>query len=186
MVVKNPQIPDKFALRFQMTGLKEFRINIAGLSNKVHEFDYHIGRSFFESFKSELLEDADLNVKVLLDKHETFLDANFSIKGGVWLICDRSLDKFEERLEISGRILFKYADRTEEISEDIMNIHRDTEALDLSQFIFDFIGTSLPMKRLHPRFRDEAVEGEGKIVWSSGSPEESETDPRWEKLKNIK
>ncbi|MFZ9981384.1 MAG: YceD family protein [Cyclobacteriaceae bacterium] len=168
-----------------MTGLKEFRINIAGLSNKIHEFDYHIGKSFFESFKSELVQDADLTIKVLLDKHETFLDADFSILGNVSLICDRSLDSFEERLEINGRILFKYADRTEEISEEIMHIHRDTEALDLSQFIFDFIGTSLPMKRLHPRFRDEAEEGEGKIVWSSGSAEEPETDPRWEKLKNL-
>lgn len=168
-----------------MTGLKEFKINIVGLSEKVHEFDYHIGKPFFESFKSELAEDADLNVKVLLDKHETFLDAKFSIRGSVTLVCDRSLEPFEEQLDITGRILFKFADRTEEISEDIMHIHRDTEAVDLSQSIYDFIGTSLPMKRLHPRYRDEQEEGEGKIVWSSGPGEEPETDPRWDKLKNL-
>lgn len=168
-----------------MAGIKEFKINIVGLSDKVHEFEYHIGKAFFENFKSKPAEDADLDIKVLLDKHETFLDANFNIRGKVTLICDRSLEPFEEPLDISGRILFKYADRTEEISEDIVNIHRDTEALDLSQYIYDFIGTSLPMKRLHPRFRDEQEEGEGKIVWSSGSAEEPETDPRWDKLKNL-
>ena len=173
-------------LIFESVRVKAFRINIVGLSNKVHEFDFQIGKAFFDEFGNSLAEDADLEVKILLDKHETFLDAKFRILGTVVLTCDRSLEQFEEHLDITSRILFKYADRTEEISEDIVNIHRDTESLDMSQFIYDIIGTSLPMKRLHPRFRDEDSEGDGKIVYRSVGSDEPPIDPRWEKLKNLK
>ena len=173
-------------LIFESARVKEFRINIVGLSNKVHEFDFQIGKAFFEKFGTSPAEDANLEVKILLDKHETFLDAEFRISGTVVLTCDRSLEPFEEHLDITSRILFKYADQTEEISEDIVHIHRDTASLDMSQYVYDIIGTSLPMKRLHPKFRDEEPEGEGKIIYQSGGSDEPQIDPRWEKLKNLK
>jgi len=132
--------------------VKAFRINIVGLSNKVHEFDFEVKKSFFNDFGGDLVEDADLNVKVNLDKHETFLDAEFQVTGKVMLVCDRSLEHFEESLSIQGRILFKYAAESEEISDDIVHIAHDTATLDLSQYIYDLVGTSLPMKRVHPRF----------------------------------
>jgi len=168
--------------------VKAFRINIVGLSNKVHEFDFEVKKSFFNDFGGDLVEDADLNVKVNLDKHETFLDAEFQVTGKVMLVCDRSLEHFEESLSIQGRILFKYAAESEEISDDIVHIAHDTATLDLSQYIYDLVGTSLPMKRVHPRFRDEEEDESeaGKIVYTSGSSEEAVTDPRWEKLKSLK
>lgn len=166
--------------------MKAFRINIVGLSNKIHEFDFQVDKSFFIEFNSELIEDAELEVKVRLDKHETFLDAEFKISGKVSMTCDRSLEQFEEPLLIEGRILFKYASQTEEISDDIMHIAHDTDTIDLSQYIYDMIGTSMPMKRLHPRFRNEDDSEEGSIVYSSGSTEDVAVDPRWEKLKSLK
>ena len=73
-------------------------------------------------------------------------------------------------------------------------IHRESESLELGQYIFEFIALDVPMKKLHPRFEDEEEDDEavGKIIYSSaasddGEPgEEGSTDPRWDILKKLK
>ena len=45
------------------------------------------------------------------------------------------------------------------------------------------------MKRLHPRFKDENDEREGKIIYSSQddtTDEQHDIDPRWQQLKKLK
>lgn len=169
--------------------METYSVNIIALSNRIHHFSYEVGDEFFRRFGTDLVSSGSFNVEVALNKHETFIEATFSIKGKASLICDRSLDAFDEAIETSNMIVFKFADEDREISDEIMLIQRDTPSLELGQFIYEFIGLALPMKRLHPRFRDEDESETGGIVYSSGSDEkrdEGETDPRWEKLKKLK
>jgi uncharacterized metal-binding protein YceD (DUF177 family) len=77
-----------------------------------------------------------------------------------------------------------------------MVIHRDTDSLELGQYIYEFIALEIPMKRLHPRYAGEPEDddAEGRIIYSSGDPStenDSDTnnediDPRWEQLKKLK
>ena len=168
--------------------MKEFKINIAGLGEKVHEFHYRLNRTFFEHYGKELTEDGSLDVQLLLDKQSTFLSADIHLTGTVKLVCDRSLDPFDQPLDLRSRILFKYADQAGELSEDIIHITRDTVTLDFGPVFYDLIGSSLPIKRLHPRYarQDENETEEGGIVWRSESAEDDSIDPRWEQLKKLK
>jgi len=54
--------------------------------------------------------------------------------------------------------------------------------------MYEFISLEIPIKKLHPKFRDEEDDnGEGKIVYKSESKDDdSDIDPRWEKLKKLK
>jgi uncharacterized protein len=173
--------------------MKAFSVNIIGLSNKVHPFEYDFGDEFFKAYGSDLVSSGSFHADVALNKHETFIEADFHITGKVNLVCDRSLEPFDFPIDEKHRIVFKFGDHDEEITEEIMMIHRDTATLELGQYIYEFISLAVPLKRLHPRFQDEADDdddgAEGKIIYSSGtgSPEpEEETDPRWEKLKKLK
>lgn len=173
----------------KVAGVGAYSINIIGLSNKVHYFDYEIGDEFFRRFGTDLISSGSFHVDVTLDKHETFIEVAFSINGKARLVCDRSLETFEEPLETTARVVFKFGEENKEISDEIIIIQRDTASLELGQFIYEFIGLAIPMKRLHPRFRDEEEDSaDGKIVYSSDSEKtnEGETDPRWEKLKKLK
>lgn len=175
-------------------GAREYTVNIVGLTNQVHHFDFEMGNDFFERYGSGLISEGSLEAEVTLDKRETFIDAIFSIRGTVKLVCDRSLDPFDEGIRSNRKLVFKYGDSNEEISDEIVMIQRDTERLELGQYIFEFIVLELPMKRLHPRFRDEEADDDsvGKIIYTSKSPKsEDDTDgdsidPRWEKLKKLK
>ena len=75
--------------------MERYRVNILGLSLSTHHFEYDLGPEFLKKYDSGLVSEGTFKVQVDLDKRETFLDANFSIKGSVKLVCDRSLDEFD-------------------------------------------------------------------------------------------
>ena len=172
-----------------MAGVEAYSVNIIGLSNKIHHFDYEIGDEFLRRYGTNLISSGSFHVDVSLNKHETFIEVSFTIKGKALLTCDRSLEDFEEPIETTNMVVFKFGEENREISDEIVIIERDTTSLELGQFIYEFVGLALPMKRLHPRFRDDDDDAEeGRIIYTSGAEEknEGETDPRWEKLKKLK
>jgi uncharacterized protein len=171
-----------------MAGVEAYKVNIIGLSNKVHHFNYQVDEAFFVKYGQDLISDGSIEVEVALSKHETFLEATFSIKGSAKLVCDRSLDTFDYPIDTTKFVVFKYGEETMEISDEIMVIHRDTVSLELGQFIYEFIALAVPMKKLHPRYQNDEGEA-GGIVYSSEREEdkqEEEIDPRWDKLKKLK
>jgi uncharacterized metal-binding protein YceD (DUF177 family) len=169
-----------------------YRINIVGLSNKIHQFEYEIGDEFFARFGSDLISRGSFRVDVEVNKHETFLEVTFDIEGNAVLVCDRSLEEFEYPIKTKNMMVFKYGDEDREITEEVVMIQRDTPSLELGQLIYEFISLAVPMKRLHPRFaseQDSDSPEEGKIVYTSAEEKnnkEEEVDPRWEKLKKLK
>jgi uncharacterized metal-binding protein YceD (DUF177 family) len=119
------------------------------------------------------------------------LEGRFQIQGNAGLICDRSLEPFDYPMEIDRTIRFKYGQEEKELSDEIVLISRDRSSLDIGQYLYELIGVTIPMKRLHPKFEnDELEESEIELVYSS-TPDETEKeedaiDPRWEKLKKLK
>jgi uncharacterized metal-binding protein YceD (DUF177 family) len=173
--------------------LGAFGVNIIGLSNTVHQFDFEIGDQFFRKYGTDLLSKGKFRADVELNKHETFIEADFKIQGTATLTCDRSLEEFDFPVKIHHPVVFKYGDHDEELSDEIIMIHRDTATLELGQYIYEFLVLALPMKRLHPKFQQEETHGdendEGKIVYSSDKESEQkgeEIDPRWNILKKLK
>lgn len=171
-----------------------YSVNIVALSNKIHDFDFEIGNTFFGEYGTDLISEGSFHVNVALNKHETFIEAEFKIKGKAVLVCDRSLDTFDFPIESNHHIVFKFGDSNEEMSDEIIMIHRDTDTLELGQYIYEFIALAIPMKKLHPRFQNETEDDEdadGKIVYSSKKDNDDdkgddEIDPRWNILKNLK
>jgi uncharacterized metal-binding protein YceD (DUF177 family) len=176
--------------------LGAYRINIIGLSNKVHHFHYELGQAFFKEYGTDLVSAGEFGVDVSLDKRETFLEGNFTIRGAARLVCDRSLEPFDYPIDTIRKIVFKYGDREEEVTDEIMIIPRDTAWIELGQYMYEFIALAIPLKKLHPRFQEAADpdDAEGRIVYSSGGgedpdgddPDSGETDPRWSALKKLK
>ncbi|KXK30519.1 MAG: hypothetical protein UZ12_BCD005000568 [Bacteroidetes bacterium OLB12] len=89
-------------------------------------------------------------------------------------------------------MVFKYGEEAQEISDEIVIITRDQDSIDLGQYFYEFIALAIPMKKLHPRFANEA-ENDQFIVYSTAQNETEESDkendaidPRWEKLKKLK
>lgn len=171
----------------------DFKVNLQGLSQKAHQFEYAFGDEFFGLYGNTLLEGGKFDAEVRLDKRETLIEADFSIRGHARLVCDRSLEPFDFPMDIHRKILFKYGEEEKELSEEIVLITREQPFLDLGQYLYELITVNLPMKRLHPRFADEKTSEQEdiRLVYSSpaddtDNKEEEPIDPRWEKLKKLK
>ena len=167
----------------------EFSVNIIGLSKSAHEFKYRLGKSFFDEFGKDLLEDGNFDAVVVLDKHETFIEGTFAVKGKARLVCDRSLEPFDYPLEFTRKVVFKYGNEEGEVTDEIVVISQDKPSLNVGQYLYEFIGLAVPMKRIHPKYQeqeDEDDETEGKIIYSSETKDDGAVDPRWEKLKKLK
>jgi uncharacterized metal-binding protein YceD (DUF177 family) len=172
--------------------LKAFHVNIIGLSLKAHHFDFQLGDAFFKEYGADQVTDGELVAAVVLDKKETFIEAHFRIQGHVGLVCDRCLEPFDLPLDINRRIVFKYGEEETELSDEIIVIRSDRTSLDVGQYFYEFIVLEIPMKKLHPKFRDaeDQDDNEGNMIYTStpdpDSGDDEGIDPRWEQLKKLK
>ena len=171
--------------------VQDFAVNIIGLSQKEHHFEYEFGDGFFGHYGTSLLSSGHFTADVALDKGDTMIKGIFHIQGTALLMCDRSLEPFDHLMDINQTILFKYGLEDKELTNEIVQITRDRSKLDIGQYLYELICVNVPMKRLHPKFQhDDMEESEIQLVYSSPTPEtentEDDIDPRWEKLKKLK
>jgi uncharacterized metal-binding protein YceD (DUF177 family) len=170
--------------------LNAYNIDIFNLSNAAHNYDFEVSSSFFEAFEDSEVADGQVDIIVNLNKSETMIQFNIQMKGSVKLTCDRSLEVYDHPLDTDNNIIFKYGDEWEELSDEIVTIPRGEQRINLAQYIYEFIGLAIPMKRLHPRLEHDEVD---ELVYSSFEEENEvensqneDADPRWNKLKEIK
>jgi uncharacterized protein len=188
-----------------MKALKKYDIEIFKLNNGKHEYNFEINQEFFEIFESNLVEKGKGKIHIEVDKSETMLNMLVQGEGTVELECDRSLEMFDNPFDINEKIIFKYGEETAELNDNLYVIEKNTQKLNIAQILYDLIGLSIPMKKIHPKFReeDDDIEGEiieGKLIYSSldivddeidenllnESENEDTTDPRWDILKKLK
>ena len=176
--------------------LKKYDIDIYGLEEKSYHYDFESDDAFFAELNQELIEQGKFKASLVLEKSATMIQLFFTIDAQVSLVCDRSLEVFEEPIQIKSRHIMKFGDHNEELTDEIEIIHRTTTRINVARPIFDLIALSLPMKRLHPRYRDEedVADQDEVLVYSTAAgtdqapdePTEVKPDPRWDALKKLK
>jgi uncharacterized metal-binding protein YceD (DUF177 family) len=178
---------------------KTFDIEVIKFKEGLHVVDFPIGDAFFQQVEgNDLLDKGNLTAWVKVDKGANLIELTFHIVGKVSLVCDRSLEKFEQPLDFTEKMIYKYGSEVKEIDESVMMITRDTPSINVAQLIYEFILLALPLKKIHPDYKNELDEEdnelEGGFVYidealTEGSTEEESTttvDPRWEQLEKLK
>lgn len=168
-----------------MRELEKFKIDIFKLGNGIHTYEFEISKSFFEESPEGSIEEGKGIVKVELEKNDSFLNVDFNFDVKVELECDRSLEMFEFKIKKQENLIFKFGEEDIELDDNIVMIHRDTQRLDLAQYIYELMLVAIPMKKLHPKYGEDF--GENELVYSSSEENpQTESDPRWEQLKKLK
>lgn len=180
-----------------MKDLNKYGIEIFKLSNAKHEYDFEVDKSFFDQFENSPVSEGNVSVHLFLDKRETLIEAKFEFRGSVELTCDRSLDLFDFSIDIDGKLIYKFGEEEMEVDDEIIIITRNTQRINIAQFIYESIVLGIPYKKLHPMYHEEEDEDDdsnGRIIYqdeiSNDLNEEDQDndniDPRWDKLKNLK
>ncbi|MBC7451671.1 MAG: DUF177 domain-containing protein [Cytophagales bacterium] len=181
-----------------MNKLKDFDIEVFSIKENTHlKYDFELDDSFFNLFEESMIQKGSLKVEIDIEKTALLIRSFFKIEGTVELICDRSLDPFEFTIDSEQPIIFKYAEEEGEITDEIIGIKRETVKINMAQYIYEFIGLEVPIKKLHPRFQEEEDQNdnetiliysteEKKVEDSKDASTEDFIDPRWLALKTLK
>lgn len=179
----------------EMKVLDLYQIPILNLEDKLYRYTFEGTDDFFQAFEQNWVEKGQFRSVVGLSKSATMLQIDLNIEGSIKLTCDRSLEEFDYPFEVEQKLIFKYSDHSEELGDNLFLLDRKSPKLDLSQDLFDFIALQVPMKKLHPRFNQEANASEGnqflystekKLGDKSAETTEKDIDPRWDALKILK
>jgi uncharacterized protein len=160
----------------QKSILNTFKIDIFRLENKQYLHEFEGNDDFFEALDQNLIEKGHFKATVVLNKNETMIQMMYKITGSVELTCDRSLDLFDFPVDITQKMILKFSDHNEEITEELMLIDRNSQYINVAQDIFDFIGLQIPIKKLHPRFIKDEVTYESLMKKFEEEYEEEDID----------
>jgi len=164
--------------------IRKFDIKIQSLSNNKHEFIFDFDQSLFQYFSNnEDIKNTSGKCKVEFIKSDIMLNLLFKIEGKTILICDRTLKPFNYLLKFEKKILFKFSDKEEELSDEMLTINHNKSILNVGKFIYEFFILKIPIKRLHPSLKNE--DNIDNFVYTT-TKGEKRFDPRLELLKNLK
>jgi uncharacterized protein len=161
-------------------------IPFKGLDLGDHHYDFVVGDSFFESYTLLNIRKGALKLTVDLEKESGLMVFDFHFSGVVMLQCDRCLEEYSQDLAGDYRLVVKFAEKFEEISDELITIPHDENRFDLSQYIYEYVNLMLPIKRVHPDDENGNSTCNREMLDRIDNYKASSGDPRWDALKKLK
>jgi uncharacterized metal-binding protein YceD (DUF177 family) len=170
---------------------EKFIIPLNGLTAGKNEFFLHAGKEFFDSFGNEEIFDADLQIRILVEKSGRYIGVDCDIEGVVTVECDRCLEMLDMPVDVQVRLSVKFGEEEaseigQETEREVIFVKEDEAELDMSQIIYDYACLALPMQRVHEdgECDPEAMKYYGLRAEPDGSAEEDGENP-FSALKNM-
>jgi uncharacterized protein len=164
-----------------------FILPFVGLKLGKHNYDFEIGDAFFANYEYSLIQKGKIAGHLELEKKETMLIGDFSIKGTVEAECDRCGEGLTSPVKGEFRLIFKFEDE-DQGDESLVALGKEAFELDVSDHFYELITVSLPSRFLHLEgdCDQEAMKKLKAHSAGEGEMTEEEIDPRWSTLKNLK
>ena len=167
-----------------MDALKDHTITFSGLNDGEHEFQFVLGKEFFDATGEEEFEGGKVIVDVQLDKSSTLLVANLHLHGPVSMRCDHCNGPLEFPLDGSQRQIYRLTGEEEYEDDELVSLDTREHSINLTHYIYECLRLSLPIRHVHaPGQCDPEVE---HVLNKLTVEHEPQPDPRWEVLKNLK
>ena len=177
-----------------MGGMKAFSIPFSSLKDGTHEFDFKVSDPFFEAFPFSEIKRGNVDVHVTMSKSFHIMTLNITMKGEVEQVCDRCGNDYRQPVE-GEKVLVAHlnADSFED-EDDLISLPESVHALDLSQYLYEYISLLVPSRRVCGGNPEGSNECDPEMIkkleelraGSDSEDEQKDTDPRWDSLKNLK
>lgn len=116
----------------------------------MHKFEFELVDAFFGQFPEGEVHQADVLVKVEMIRQERQLEFSFSLSGWVLLPCDRCLEEYEQPITGEFSLYGKFGHGNNDDELDVVWLTNDSYQIDLSQYLYEYVLLSLPMRKVHP------------------------------------
>jgi uncharacterized metal-binding protein YceD (DUF177 family) len=172
-----------------MEQFSEFLIPFIGLKDGSHRFDFKIDNKFFEGFDFLDYQNVQIQVDLVFEKKPTLLELNFRAKGHVKVPCDVTTELFKLPIDTVLSLVVKFGPVENDIDDEILILPHGSHEIQVAQYIYEMIVLSVPQKKVHPGIANGTLKSEIleklKNLQTKEKPPSDETDPRWDKLKDL-
>jgi uncharacterized metal-binding protein YceD (DUF177 family) len=169
-------------------------ISIVGIRDGNHPFAMTVRASDIPGLSSEFTH--DVVVEGLMQKHVGGRYTVFATAAATArLICDRSLEEYDEPLEASFELEYRVdtalaAEQRGRIAElddeEVRGLRDDDKAIDITEDVRQVLTLAIPARRVAPAYRDKNLDEIFPSIKGRDAEQPSnDVDDRWEALKNI-
>jgi uncharacterized protein len=132
----------------------QYIIHFKGLKEGVHEFEFILGKPFFEEFERLEAQDGKVVAGISLERKTSLLDLEIHLQGDILVTCDRCLENFWMPVDYSGHLVVQFSEREQEGNDEIIYLHPEEYQLDLKHFLYECVSVSIPYRKVHPDLPD--------------------------------
>jgi uncharacterized metal-binding protein YceD (DUF177 family) len=172
--------------------LDQYIIHFGGLKDGIHNYQFEVDDRFFGEFELSEVRAGKFKINVLLDKKPRLMVLKFEIDGIADLICDRCLDVLHLPVSFTGDLYVKYGQETLERIDEILVLSYSENEINISQFIYESINLSIPLKRIHPddengnpKCNNDMLKIISKMSVTEEHKNNKDFDPRWKELQKL-
>jgi uncharacterized metal-binding protein YceD (DUF177 family) len=172
-----------------MEQFSAFLIPFIGLKDGIHRFDFKVDNKFFEGFDFLDFQNAHIGVDLVFEKKTTLLELNFRAKGHATVPCDITTELFDLPIDTAFRLVVKFGSEQNLDDDEILILPHGSHEIQVAQYIYEMIVLSVPQKKVHPGIAEGTLKSEIleklKDLEPQENPSSEDTDPRWDKLKDL-
>lgn len=169
-----------------MDYLKNFVIPFVGLSTGEHQFDYTIDDKFFASYEYSEISRANVKVDLILDKSDRMMVLTFRMLGILEVTCSRCSDLFDYPVEGEEILYVKYGPEFKEEDDNVIIIPETESHINVAPYIYDYLSLMVPYRVVHPDNEDRESGCDPDVIARiQNHSEQTDTDPRWDRLKDL-
>jgi uncharacterized metal-binding protein YceD (DUF177 family) len=143
-----------------MKSTNEYLIPFIGLKLGKHQFEYTIDKKFFDEFSFDEFESCEIKAAVVLEKKATMLEIMFKHNGTVNVPCDLTGELFDLPIKGKLKLIVQFGDVFNNDNDELLILPHGEHQIDLSQYIYEMIALSIPLKRIHPGVKDGTLQSE--------------------------
>ena len=183
-------IPPKQSVMEDKQYFKQFDIEFVKLPLGVSGLTLEVDKRFFGKHTNDEISDANVTVRLEIEKKERFMRFEFHLTGSVTLTCDICLEKLLCPIEVTETYTLRKAEKEEPPSEDEQMILLPPEAYsyNVEQLVYEMIYAAVPMRKVHGDFPGQQCDQQMLDLLEAHQKSNGNTtcDPRWEALKDLK
>ena len=172
-----------------MCSLEFLKIDLKSLKEEETSLEFDLDDTYFEALDDAEVKKGSLHVSVSIRRATGFFELLFHTAGTVIIPCDRCLDDMDLPVETENRLVVKLGSEYSE-EDDVIVVSENEGILDMSWLIYEFVALVIPIRHVHApgKCNIAMTKTLEELSADRSSDEESSqpTDPRWDKLKNLK
>lgn len=166
--------------------LKNFVIPFVGLSAGEHQYEFQIDDKFFASYEYSEIKQANIRVNLTLNKSDRMLVLTFYMVGTLEVTCSRCSGEFDLPVEGEETLYVKYGHEFREEDDNVVIIPEQESQINVAPFIYDYLSLMVPYRVVHPDDENGQSTCDPDVISRIDKASEiKETDPRWDKLKDL-